>query len=241
MSDAAPATTAPRVALLAGATGLVGHALLDQLLDCPRYARVHALLRRPSPALADKPRLALQVVDFAALDQRLPPVDDVYIALGTTIKVAGSEAAFRRVDFDAVVNTAQAARAAGATRLAVVSALGADANSRIFYNRVKGEMQQALQAMGYPSLVFAQPSLLIGDRRALGQPERPLERWAGRLFSPVMRLVPRGIRPIAADRVARALLQATLEARPGVRFLGSAEMQRSAGTRTDATGHTPAR
>lgn len=155
--------------------------------------------------------------------------------------MAGSEQAFRRVDFDAVVNTARAAHAAGATRLAVVSALGADAHSRIFYNRVKGEMQQAVQAFGYASVVFAQPSLLIGDRLALGQPERPGERWAERLLSPVMRLVPRGIRPIAADKVARALLQATLEARPGMRFLSSAEMQGAAGARADATGHTRAR
>ena len=78
-------------------------------------------------------------VDFARLPAVFPTVDDVFIALGTTIKVARSEAAFRQVDFDFVVNTARAARAAGATRLAVVSALGADAESHIFYNRVKGE------------------------------------------------------------------------------------------------------
>ena len=233
--------TRARVALLAGATGLIGHALLAQLLACARYARVHALLRRPAPGLADNPKLALQIVDFAALEHRLPPVDDVYIALGTTIKVAGSEAAFRRIDFDAVVNTAQAARAAGATRLAVVSALGADAHSRIFYNRVKGEMQQAVQALGYASVVFAQPSLLIGDRLTLGQPERRAERWAERLLAPVMGLVPRGVRPITVDKVARALLQATLDARPSVRFLSSGDMQAATGVRADATGHTRAR
>src|SRR5690606_8438631 len=122
----------------------------------------------PVPGLDAHPRLRLHVLDFTAAELRVPPADDVCIALGTTIKAAGSQAAFRRVDFDAVVNTARAARAAGATRLAVVSALGADARSRVFYNRVKGEMQQAVQALGYDAVVIAQPSLLVGDRTALG-------------------------------------------------------------------------
>lgn len=90
-------------------------------------------------------------------------------SLGTTIKIAWSEAAFRRVDFDFVVNIARAARTAGATRLAVVSAVGADPTSRIFYNRVKGEMQVAVMQLGYESVVIAEPSLLLGDRAALGQ------------------------------------------------------------------------
>jgi uncharacterized protein YbjT (DUF2867 family) len=155
----------------------------------------------------------------------LPAVDDVYIALGTTIKVAGSQAAFRAVDFDAVVNTARAARAAGASRLAIVSALGADAKSAVFYNRVKGEMQATVSQLGYESVVFAQPSLLVGDRAALGQPTRPGEVWATRLLRPFMGLVPASVRPIEAHTVAQALLHATLEAAPGVRVLSSAQMQ----------------
>src|SRR4029450_14114644 len=94
------------------------------------------------------------------LPRTFPPVEDVFIALGPTIKIAGSEEAFRQVDFDFVVNTARAARAAGATRLAVVSALGADAKSRIFYNRVKGEMQDAIAQLGYETIVIAHASLL---------------------------------------------------------------------------------
>ena len=88
----------------------------------------------------------------------------MFITLGTTIKVAGSQAAFRQVDFAFVVNTARAAKAAGATRLAVVSALGADTKSRVFYNRVKGEMEAAVAQLGYQSIVIAQPSMLLGDR-----------------------------------------------------------------------------
>ena len=162
MDDDVVAT--PRAALLAGATGLVGRALLPMLLADKHYRSVHVLLRRAAPEIEADAKLKVLQVDFALLPAAFPKVDDVFIALGTTIKVAGSEVAFRQVDFDFVVNTARAARVAGATRLAVVSALGADAKSRVFYNRVKGEMQAAIAQLGYESVVIAQPSLLIGDR-----------------------------------------------------------------------------
>lgn len=212
-----------RTALLAGASGLIGRELLPLMLA--RYAKVHLLLRRAVPDLPGDRRLVVHIVDFDALPAPLPGVDDVYIALGTTIKTAGSQAAFRAVDFDAVVNTARAARAAGATRLAIVSAHGADVKSPVFYSRVKGEMQAAVTALDYASVVIAQPSLLVGDREALGQPARLGEVWVERLLRPVMGLVPASVRPIDAGVVARALLDATLNAAPGVRFLSSAQMQ----------------
>jgi uncharacterized protein YbjT (DUF2867 family) len=218
----------PRVALLAGASGLVGRALLALLLDSNRYRSVHALLRRRAPGLPAHPKLTLSVVDFGRLPS-LPRVDDVFIALGTTIKAAGSATAFRRVDFDAVVNTARAGRDAGATRLLVVSALGADAASRVFYNRVKGEMEQAVTALSYERVVIARPSLLLGDRAALGQPARFGEAWAARLLRPALNWVPRGLRPIRADAVAAALLKAALDERRGVEILTSGAMQRRAG------------
>jgi uncharacterized protein YbjT (DUF2867 family) len=213
-----------RSALLAGATGLVGRALLTRLLESARYARVHALLRRAAPDLPAHAKLQLQQVDFTRLP-RLPRVDDVFIALGTTIKAAGSEAELRRVDFDAVLATARAARAAGAIRLLVVSALGADPASRVFYNRVKGEMEQAVTGLGYACVVIARPSLLLGDRAALGQSARAAEEWATRLLRPLRGWLPRSVRPIDADVVARAMLSAALNARPGVTVLGSGEMQ----------------
>ena len=216
-------SSVPRTALLAGSSGLVGSALLPLLLASNAYGQTHALLRRALPGLTASQKLTLHVVDFQALPL-LPPVDDVYIALGTTIKVAGSEAAFRLVDFDAVVNTARASRAAGATRLAVVSALGADVESRVFYNRVKGEMQAAVCAMGYTRVVIAQPSLLLGNRATLGQPKRSGEEWAMRLLGPVMRLVPRSVRPIPATAVASALVAAMVDQETGVRVLRSAHM-----------------
>jgi len=215
----------PRTALLAGATGLVGRALLSMLLAEKRYHRVHVLLRRTAPEITADAKLEIRQVDFARLPKAFPTVDDVFIALGTTITVAGSEAAFRQVDFEFVVNTARAARAAGASRLAVVSALGANAASRIFYNRVKGEMQDAIGELGYESVVIARPSMLLGDRAALGQTARSGEVWAARVLGPLGWIVPKAVRPIPARAVASALLAAILDAKPGIRVLKSGAMQ----------------
>jgi uncharacterized protein YbjT (DUF2867 family) len=219
-----------RTALLAGASGLVGRALLAQLLANDRYEQVEVIARRPLPAeLLRQPRLAARIGDLELLAGSTPGADDVYIALGTTIRSAGSEAAFRAVDFDLVVAIARAARSAGASRLAVVSALGADPASRLFYNRVKGEMEAALSMLGYASVVIARPSFLIGDRAALGQPTRSGEVWATRLFGPLRPLVPAAVRPIEAAAVAAALIAELKSATTGVRVLSSAAMQRFGG------------
>ncbi|MDZ7652401.1 MAG: NAD(P)H-binding protein [Burkholderiaceae bacterium] len=220
-----PPATHPRKAWLAGASGLVGRALLARLLADEHYVQVLAVLRRPVD-LPAHPRLVCRQVDFDHLPP-LAPVDDVFIALGTTIKAAGSQAAFRKVDFDAVVNTARAGRAAGGRRLLVVSALGADAGSRVFYNRVKGEMEKAVTALGYDTVVLAQPSLLLGDRAALGQPRRLGEAAAQWLLRPGLNLLPRRVRPIAATAVANALHAAAWNATAGVTRLPSARMQQS--------------
>ena len=196
-----PAVT--RTVALAGATGLVGRAVLEGLLADASVAAVHALGRR-GPGVSH-PKLTSHVVDFKALPP-LPPLDEVYLALGTTIKAAGGPAAFRAVDFDANLSVARAALAAGARRCGLVSATGADAKSRIFYNRVKGETEEALARLQFEGLVIARPSVLLGDREALGQPARPAERAAaavGKVFGP---LVPANYRPVAAADVARALL-----------------------------------
>lgn len=210
-----------RSVLLAGASGLVGRELLDGLLADDSVEAVHLLGRRKLPL--EHARLTQQLVDFRAL-AGLPWVDEAFIALGTTIKVAGSREAFRSVDFDAVLAVAQAARTAGATRLGVVSAMGADPRSRIFYNRVKGEMEEALRELRFEALVIARPSLLMGDRARLGQPVRRGEAIGERISGWLGPLVPRQYRPIAAKQVARALLQALPGSR-GVRVILSGEMQ----------------
>jgi len=221
------ATADPATVVLAGASGLIGRALLDVLLAPGRNDPVVVLARRPlaDPHAGDQ-RLSVRTGELAALAADTRGVRDVYIALGTTIKVAGSREAFRAVDFDLVVGIARAAIGAGARRLAVVSALGANARSGVFYNRVKGEAEDAVKALGYESLVIAQPSLLIGDRTALGQPTRSGELFAARFFGPVMPWIPASVRPIEATTVARAMVAALAQATPGTRVLSSAEMQR---------------
>jgi uncharacterized protein YbjT (DUF2867 family) len=221
MSLPSPNGTATRTVAVAGATGLVGRAILEGLLADGSVAAVHALGRR-APGRSH-PKLTPHVVDFAALPP-LPPLDEVYLALGTTIKAAGSQSAFRAVDFDANLAVARAALAAGAARAGLVSAMGADAKSRIFYNRVKGETEDALAQLPFEGLVIARPSLLVGDRGALGQPGRPAERVGmvlGRFLRP---LIPANYRPIAATDVARSLLARAPAARGRVVLL-SGEMQ----------------
>jgi uncharacterized protein YbjT (DUF2867 family) len=210
-----------RTVALAGATGLVGRAILEELLADVSVAAVHALGRR-EPGVSH-PKLTSHVVDFAALPP-LPPLDEVYLALGTTIKAAGSQTAFRAVDFDANLSVARAALAAGARRAGLVSSMGADAKSRVFYSRVKGETEDALARLPFEGLVIARPSLLVGDREALGQPARTAERVVtavSRLLGP---LVPANYRPVSAARVARALCARVPVARGRVMLL-SGEMQ----------------
>jgi uncharacterized protein YbjT (DUF2867 family) len=189
---------------VAGASGLVGREILQGLLDDESVAAVHSLGRRELPLQHAK--LTQHRVDFKALPA-LPRVDEAFIALGTTIKVAGSQEAFRAVDHDAVIAVARAAKAAGATRLGVVSAMGADKRSAIFYNRVKGETEEALAALGFATLVIARPSFLAGDRESLGQPVRGGEKLALRISRMLAPLVPDNLKSIDARLVAHALLE----------------------------------
>lgn len=217
-------TFVPRRALVYGATGLVGRALVAQLVNDINYAEVHVLLRRPVDDLPASPRLACSVVDFGQLPERLPAVDDVYCCIGTTRAQAGSRSAFRKVDVDLVVETARAARRRGAERLAVVSALGADPRAALFYSRVKGEMEQAVAQLGYSSLVIVRPSLLIGDRADTGQARRFGEQLALAVAEPLAALLPTRWRPVHAQTVAKALREAVASGTFGVRLVASAEL-----------------
>ena len=210
-----------RRVLLAGATGLVGREILHGLLADDSVAAVHALARRALDV--QHPKLAVHVVDFAALPA-LPRLDEAYLALGTTIKVAGSQSAFRAVDFEANLAVARAALAAGARRAGLVSAMGADARSSLFYNRVKGELERALQQLRFEALVIARPSLLLGDRASLGQPVRRGEQLGERASRWIGPLLPANLKPIRAADVARALLR-TVPVAQGTQVLLSGQMQ----------------
>lgn len=198
---------------IAGATGLVGRALRAEWPD--------------AIALARKPLPGMTTVDYArpASFATLPAPGLVLIALGTTMVQAGSREAFRAADFDAVLAVARAARMAGATRCALVSALGASAGSAVFYNRVKGEAEDALIALGFERLVIARPSLLDGERAGLAQPRRSSETWTLRLTRPIAGLIPKAWRPITPEKVARALRLALDQPGPAVQVLESGVMQ----------------
>lgn len=215
---------APRSVLLAGASGLVGRALLAGLLADAAVGWVHALVRRELGLAHGK--LTQHRTDFSTLPA-VPPVDEAYLALGTTIKAAGSQAAFRAVDYEANLAVARMALGRGATKMGVVSAMGASAGSPVFYNRVKGELEDALASLGFATLVVARPSLLAGDRAALGQPERAGEQLAMRASRWLRPLLPRDVAPIAAADVAAALLR-TVPVAQGRRVLLSGEMQGAA-------------
>jgi uncharacterized protein YbjT (DUF2867 family) len=217
-----PLNQSTRTVLVAGASGLVGREILQGLLADRSVAAVHSLGRRELPL--QHPKLTQHIVDFKALPA-LPRVDDAFIALGTTIKVAGSQEAFRAVDFDAVVAVATAAKAAGAKRLGVVSAMGANPRSSVFYSRVKGDMETALSGIGFDTLVLARPSLLAGDRAALGQPVRRGEETGEKLARWLGPLIPANYRPISVKSVARALLKAVPET-TGQRIILSGELRK---------------
>ncbi len=211
-----------RVVLVAGATGLVGQEILSALLADKTVAAVHCVGRRASGVT--HPKLTSHVVELNALPT-LPQVDECFIALGTTIKLAGSSAAFQAIDLHAVVAVASAALSSGAKKLGVVSAMGANAMSGVLYNRVKGEMELSLARMGFGSLVIARPSLIDGDRAALGQRERAGEGVGLLLARGLRPLLPANYRAILARDVAHALIRAVQTAAPGVTTLLSGQMQ----------------
>ncbi len=214
-----------RTACIAGATGLVGSALVDVLLEGTTFESVVTVGRRPIERA--HPKLSQVTVDFAKLDATaLPPVTDAFCALGTTIKKAGSKEAFRAVDHDAVLSFARAAKERGATRFYVVTALGADAHSWVFYNRVKGEVEAALTAMGFASLAIARPSLLTGDRAE----HRAGERFAQAMTSALAPIVKHfDSRPIEGRTVALALRAIAENPPEGARVYLSAELHKIAG------------
>ena len=214
-------------ALLAGATGLIGRKVARHWTG---PGPLHLLVRKARTARtsphAGAPLLREHVVDFAALPP-LPTAQTAFCCLGTTIKVAGSQAAFRAVDFDAVLHFARAAQRAGVRRFGVVSALGASAKSSSFYNRVKGEMEDELQRLGFATLVIARPSLLAGDRASLGQPQRIGERITLAVTGPLAAFIPKAWRPIQAAVVARALLRAVAAGENGAGGTASVQVLES--------------
>ncbi len=206
----------PQRILLAGATGLTGEHLLDRLLNEPTVECVLAPTRKP---LAEHPRLENPVAPLADLLPQLSGrIDTAFCCLGSTLKEAGSQEAFRAIDHDLVVRFAARARALGVRHLLVISSLGANPDSSIFYCRVKGEMEAALRAQGWPQLTIARPAQLLGPRMEV----RPVER----LTAPLSHLLPGKYRGISACTLARALWRLALEEGNGARVVESDELRR---------------
>lgn len=206
-----------RSVLLLGATGLVGHEVLSLLLADADVSRVVVIGRRP--AGTTHPKLEEHVFDLGdmAAHPHFFAVDQVVCALGTTIKVAGSQERFRVVDHDYPLTAAHLAKSQGAKHYLLVSSMGADASSRIFYSRVKGELERELIAIGFRSTTIVRPSLLLGDRAESRFGERLAARFAW--------LTPAKYKPIEARDVARALVRLAAEDREGVRVVESRELR----------------
>lgn len=197
---------AGRTALIAGATGLVGTYCLRLLLASPSYGRVTAVVRRRMPV--NHPNFVQHVVDFERLgDLALSSCDDVFCALGTTIRKAGSQAAFRRVDFDYARMIAEVGLRSGAQRFMLTSSVGADPNSRNFYLRTKGELEQAVASLPFAAVHILRPSLLLGTRT-----ESRFGEGVAQAIIPIVAPLLRGeyskYRPIPAQTVAAAMVYA---------------------------------
>lgn len=208
-----------KTVMVAGATGLVGSHVLRQALADPRVSQVVAPTRRALPTNA---RLINPVVDFERLPEQAEwwGVNAVVCTLGTTIRTAGSQAAFYRVDHDLPLRVAGLALRHGAQAYAFNSALGADVRSRVFYSRTKGEVERDLLALGYPSLTLVRPGLIGGERVE----HRPRERLFVRATQALGPVLPRRWRVVQAEAIARTLLESALAAAPGVRVVMSEDM-----------------
>jgi uncharacterized protein YbjT (DUF2867 family) len=214
---------AEAVAIVAGATGLVGQALMRQLAADRTWREVRALVRQALPSELAGPTVVSVQVDYTRLEP--PPLwaaaDHVFCALGTTMRQAGSAAAFRQVDFEYPVALARAARIRGDRHFLLVTALGAKPASRVFYNRVKGEVEAAITALGFRSVTIARPSLLLGQRT-----EPRLAEQLGKVLGVLAH--PRW-RPVPAARVARALVDAAKRDMPGIHILENRALRAAAG------------
>ena len=205
--------------LLVGSSGLVGSHVLEMALADPKVSAVVAPTRRALPA---HPKLFAPVVDFDGLPQDAPwwQADAVICTLGTTMRSAGSQEAFRRVDHDYPLAVATLARQHGTPCHVLNSAVGADAGSRFFYYGVKGELERDLAALGFASLTHVRPGLIGGPR----QEKRTGERAMGAVLALLGPVLPRRWRINPAPRIAHALLDAALQARPGVHIVGAEQL-----------------
>jgi uncharacterized protein YbjT (DUF2867 family) len=210
-----------RTALIAGSTGLVGGQLLRMLLEDNRYDVVKAATRSPLPI--QHPKLIQVTIDYSNIEKSKSQLnaDDVYCCLGTTMAKAGSKSKFREVDFVYAYQVAKFAREMGAKQFLIVSALGADPRSAVYYNRVKGKMEEAVSALDFHAIHIFRPSLLLGAR---GE-KRPGEEMVKMVYRVFWFIIPDKYKAIEAGKVARAMLYFAGREQNGTFIHESREMQ----------------
>jgi uncharacterized protein YbjT (DUF2867 family) len=196
----------PRKALIVGASGLIGGYCLETLLNDPNYSEVIALVRKPILKTHRKLKVITSTFDNLQNDLSNIQAHDVYCCLGTTIKKAGSQEAFKKIDFSLVVTVAELMRKQGAEQFLVISSMGANKDSKVFYNRTKGEMEEALKEIDFPCLRIIRPSLLLGKRE-----EFRLGEKIGAILTPVLKPFLLGslkkYAPVEAECVARFMVK----------------------------------
>ena len=218
-----------RTAVLLGASGLVGGHVLRLLAAGQRWSRVVALDRRPLPTPAGStsgPDVQRHVVDFDRLTEHAGELDcdDLFCCLGTTRKAAGSDDAFRRVDLEIPAQAARLAASNGASQMLIVTAWGADPESRLLYTRTKGEVEQEVRKVGFEAVQILRPSLLAGDRDEVRWGER-VGLAVGNALGPLLRGPLAPLRPIEADAVARAMVEIGAACPTGARSYGPAALR----------------
>jgi uncharacterized protein YbjT (DUF2867 family) len=217
-----------RTALILGASGLTGGHCLDLLLKDDQYSQVIVLLRKKLDIT--HPKLEQHIVDFELLQYNeqscgLLQAQDIFCCLGTTIKTAGSQEAFRNVDYNYPLNAAKIAFKNGVENFLLVSSNGADAHSKIFYSRIKGELENALKKIGFKSLLIFRPSLLLG-KRSEGRTGEFVGKIIGNVLKPTLVGPLKKYRPIEAEVVARAMITAAKSGFKGVHVFESDEIQK---------------
>lgn len=189
-----------KTAIIVGSTGLIGKELCQQLLTDKRYDKVKLIVRKPQPI--SHPKIEEIIIDFNNFNQLEISGDEFYCCLGTTIKVAGSKEAFYKVDYEYVVELAKKAIQGGVTKMAVVSAMGADKNSTVFYNKVKGEMEEAISQLDFKNCFILRPSMLLGNRSEF----RLGELIAKKIMTALSFLIPKKYKAIHDYQVAKAMI-----------------------------------
>ncbi len=211
-----------KIALLAGGTGLIGSQLLNLLVEDERYTKVKCLTRNKLPIQHEK--IEIIQTDGSNLNQIVDSLsaDDVYCCLGTTIKKARTKEAFRKIDFEYPLHLADLTKSGGASQFLLVSALGADAGSSVFYNKVKGEVEAAIDAIGFATFHIFRPSLLLGPRSE----ERSGEDAAKIFFRLFGFIIPEKYKAIESLKVAKAMIQLAGKNVPGKHVHESKSLQK---------------